>query len=129
MSLPPVLFPLISTIIDKIFPNAEDAQKAQAELIKLAQEADFKQMEINQAQATNDNVFISGARPCIMWICGLIFGYNYLLQPLLIFILTLFDKQITALPVFKIDEILPVLLGMLGLGGLRTFEKIKGITK
>jgi hypothetical protein len=41
----------------------------------------------------------------------------------------LFDKQITALPVFKIDEILPVLLGMLGLGGLRTFEKIKGITK
>jgi Sec-independent protein secretion pathway component TatC len=64
-----------------------------------------------------------------MWICGLIFGYNYLLQPLFIFLLTLFDKQITALPVFKIDEILPVLLGMLGLGGLRTFEKLKGVTK
>jgi len=129
MALPPVLLPLISTVIDKIFPNAEDAKKAQAELQKLAQEVDFKQMEINLAQSTSDNVFISGARPCIMWVCGLIFCYNYLLQPLFIFILTLFDKQITALPVFKIDEILPVLLGMLGLGGLRTFEKIKGITR
>ncbi len=129
MALPPVLFPFISTIIDKIFPNAEDAQKAQAELLKLAQEADFKQMEINLAQSNSDNVFISGARPGIMWVCGLIFCYNYLLQPLFVFILTLFDKQVTALPVFKIDEILPVLLGMLGLGGLRTFEKIKGLTK
>jgi hypothetical protein len=129
MSLPPVLLPFISTVIDKIFPNAEDAQKAQAELLKLAQQSDFKQMEINLAQSTSDNVFISGARPCIMWVCAFIFGYNYLLQPLFIFILTLFDKQITTLPVFKIDEILPVLLGMLGLGGLRTFEKIKGITK
>jgi hypothetical protein len=64
-----------------------------------------------------------------MWVCAFIFGYNYLLQPLFIFILTLFDKQITTLPVFKIDEILPVLLGMLGLGGLRTFEKLKGVTK
>jgi hypothetical protein len=129
MSLPPVLLPFISTVIDKIFPNAEDAQKAQAELLKLAQQSDFKQMEINLAQSTSDNVFISGARPCIMWVCAFIFGYNYLLQPLFIFILTLFDKQITTLPVFKIDEILPVLLGMLGLGGLRTFEKIKGITR
>lgn len=129
MALPPVLLPFINTIIEKIFPNAEDAQKAQAELSKLIQEADFKQMEINLAQSNSNNVFISGARPCIMWICGLIFCYNYLLQPLFIFILTLFDKQITALPVFKIDEILPVLLGMLGLGGLRTFEKIKGLTK
>jgi hypothetical protein len=129
MSLPPVLLPFISTVVNKIFPNAEDAQKAQAELLKLAQQSDFKQMEINLAQSTSDNVFISGARPCIMWVCAFIFGYNYLLQPLFIFILTLFDKQITTLPVFKIDEILPVLLGMLGLGGLRTFEKIKGITR
>lgn len=129
MQLPPGLFPILSTMIDKIFPNAEDAQKAQAELLKLAQQSDLKQMDINLTQATSDNVFISGARPCIMWICGLIFCYNYLLQPLFIFILTLFDKQITALPVFKIEEILPVLLGMLGLGGLRTFEKLKGLNK
>lgn len=125
----PLLIPLLGTILDKIFPNAEDAAKAKLELLKLEQEGAFKQIALNQAEATNSSVFVASWRPFVGWTCGMIFAYTYLLQPLAIFIFTYLGHPVPALPQLETGEIMTVLLGMLGLGGLRTFEKIKGVTK
>ena len=121
------LIPLLGTIVDKIFPNAEDAAKAKLELLKLEQEGAFRQLEVNKIEATHANIFVSGARPFIMWVCGLIFAYTYLIQPFLIFIFISVGHPIAGLPKLDMSEVMTLLLGMLGLGGMRTFEKIKGV--
>lgn len=123
----PFLVPLLGTILDKIFPNAEDAAKAKLELLKLEQEGAFRQLEINKTEASNSSIFVAGARPFIMWVCGIIFAYTYLIQPFLIFILAVFNHPVLNLPRLDTSEVMSLLLGMLGLGGMRTFEKIKGV--
>lgn len=123
----PLLIPLLGTILDKIFPNAEDAAKAKLELLKLEQEGAFKQLEVNKVEASNANIFVSGARPFIMWVCGAVFAYTYLIQPILTFILVYAGHPLILLPKLDTSEVMTLLLGMLGLGGMRTFEKIKGV--
>lgn len=123
----PFLIPLLGTILDKIFPNPEDAAKARLELMKLEQEGAFKQLEVNKIEAANPSLFVAGWRPFIGWSCGFIFTYTYLLQPLAIFIFAYFGHPIPTLPRLETGEIMTVLLGILGLGGLRTYEKVKGV--
>jgi len=86
------------------------------------------QLAINQTEAQNPSIFVSGWRSFIGWVCGAAFAYHYIIQPLLAFVLASFGHSV-ALPVFNMDAMLTVLLGMLGLGGMRSFEKIKGVTK
>ena len=123
----PLLIPLLGTILDKIFPNAEDAAKAKLELLKLEQEGALKQIEINKTEASHSSIFVAGWRPFLGWSCGLIFTYNFLIQPLLLFILASTGNPVVDLPKLESGEVMTVLLGMLGLGGMRTFEKIKGV--
>lgn len=123
----PSVLSLLSGVIDKIFPNAEDANKAKTELLKLEQEISLKQLEINKQEASNPSIFVAGARPAILWVCATIFAYTYLIQPLVIFIWALTGHPVPALPKLDNSEVMSVLLGMLGLGGLRTFEKLKGV--
>lgn len=123
----PFLVPLLGTILDKIFPNAEDAAKAKLELLKLEQEGAFRQLEINKTEASNSSIFVAGWRPFLGWVCGIIFAYNFLLQPLLLFIFAASSHPIVNLPKLDSGEVMTVLLGMLGLGGLRTVEKVKGV--
>ena len=79
-------------------------------------------------QAQSRNIFVAGWRPFIGWTCGFAMAYNYVLQPILIFVLAQFD-YLVQLPGLDLSEMMPVLMGMLGLGGLRSFEKYKGISK
>lgn len=123
----PLLIPLLGTIFDKIFPDAESANKAKLELMKMEADGAFKQLEVNKAEAASGSVFVAGWRPFIGWVCGVIFGYNFLLQPLAIFIMAYFGHPIPDLPALDSSEVMTVLLGMLGLGGLRTVEKVKGV--
>lgn len=123
----PLLIPLIGSILDKIFPNAEDAAKAKLELLKLEQEGAFRQLEINKTEAANSSIFVAGWRPFLGWVCGIIFAYNFLLQPLLLFVFAASNHPIVNLPKLDSGEVMTVLLGMLGLGGLRTVEKVKGV--
>ena len=125
----PILIPLLGSLIDKIFPDADSAAKAKLELLKMEQEGAFKQLEVNKEESKNTSVFVAGWRPFIGWICGLVFAYTYLLQPLIIFILVYTGHPLVELPKLDSSEVMTVLLGMLGLGGLRTFEKVKGVAK
>ena len=96
---------------------------------KLAHEQNLAQMAINKEEASSGSLFKGGWRPFIGWVCGLAFAYHFILQPLLVFILATFSIALPDLPEFDMGTLLPILGGMLGIGGLRTYEKQKGLTK
>lgn len=120
---------LVNNVIDKIFPDKIGMEKERAEFLLRTQELDNEmlkgQQAINQIEAGSNNLFVAGWRPFIGWVCGFAFAYHFILQPLLIFIFTAFGDKID-LPNFNMDALNTVLMGMLGLGALRTTEKIKG---
>lgn len=82
------------------------------------------QSEINKIEAQSSNLFIAGWRPFIGWVCGLAFAWQFVGGPFLTFALTSLAADVKP-PYLDMADLLPVLLGMLGLGGLRTFEKVK----
>ena len=132
-------FDLGGKILDKLFPNPEDRAAAQiklaelqqtGELAKLAAETDLLkgQMAINLEEAKSSRLFVAGSRPFITWVCGVAFAYHYVIQPLLAFLLAAAGHPVN-LPAFDMDTLTTVLMGILGLGGMRSFEKIKGVAK
>lgn len=133
------LIPAISELLDKIIPDPHEREKAKIELMKadrasdleelrLALSADQMQVDINKEEARSNSIFVSGWRPFIGWICGVAFGYHFIIQPLIAFIIANSGHQVQ-LPAFDMQALSTVLMGMLGLGGLRTLEKIKNIQK
>jgi len=74
-------------------------------------------------------LFKGGWRPAVGWICAIAFGYHFVLQPLLVFVLTASGVDLPDLPEFDMSTLLTVLGGMLGIGGLRSYEKTKNLTK
>lgn len=138
----PLAVPIISSIIDigskiidRIFPDPQAKAAAQLELYKLAQAGEFKQMEadlqlalaqveVNKVEA-GGNAFASSWRPAVGW-CGVIgLLYTYLMQPLLAWYSTAID--IPAPPSLDLGDLLTLLAGLLGMSGMRTFERIKGV--
>lgn len=86
------------------------------------------QVDINKEEAKHESLFVAGWRPWIGWVCGTAFAYHYLAQPIAIFVIAVMHWTPPApIPTFDMGSLLTVLLGMLGLGGLRTFEKMKGV--
>ena len=94
--------------------------------MQLALQADQNQTAIDQSEAQNKNIFVAGWRPFIGWVCGVAFAYHFIAQPLLAFIIANAGGNVK-LPTFDMQELTTVLMGMLGLGGLRTIEKIKNV--
>ena len=82
------------------------------------------QTKINEVEAQHRSIFVAGWRPFIGWCCGLAFAYHFVIFPI---IQTIYTEQ--EFPVLDTEPLFTVLMGMLGLGGLRTFEKLKGKTK
>jgi hypothetical protein len=103
-----------------------DAQK-QAELLSKLTEIDaaaqMAQAEIDKTEAASSKLFVAGWRPFLGWVCGSVFAYNYILRPLAGAILV-WCKAGVDLPMLNLAEISPVLMGLLGLGAIRTVEKI-----
>lgn len=134
----PILGDLIQAglkIIDKVIPDPQAKTAAQLEFIKLQQAGEFKELDaavrlaeiqtdVNKQEAGHQSLLVSGWRPAIGWVCAAIFAANYIGVPLLAWLSPLLD--LPPPPRLDIGEVLPVLLGMLGLGGLRTTEKLKG---
>ena len=123
----------VTGLLDK-FIEDKDQKNALAHEIatmseKHAQELAMAQIEVNKAEAASGSIFKGGWRPFIGWVCGFAFAYHFILQPILLFGVAAVGISLPPLPEFDMSQMMPVLLGMLGLGGLRTFEKHKGITK
>lgn len=94
---------------------------------KQMHEAAIAQVEVNKQEAQHKSVFVSGWRPSVGWICSAAMGYHFIVQPVVVFGVVLSGHTVPDLPVFDMNSLMTILLGMLGLGGLRTYEKSKGV--
>lgn len=121
----------ISQIIDHFIPNASQSEKDRMALLLQKDSHLFDmmkaQMAVNQVEAANPSVFVSGARPFIMWVCGIAFAWQFIALPMLNYLVALSGHAPLVLPVFDYTSLNEVLFGLLGLGALRTVEKLKGV--
>jgi len=131
------LLPLLGTIFDKIIPDPQAAADAKLRAMELAQkgelavlDADVRlalgQIEVNKVEASTD-LFRGGWRPATGWACVAGLVYQFLARPLLPWIVTVFGASVPPLPDIDNESLMVLLTGMLGLGGLRTFERVKGV--
>ena len=132
MALDPVsaLLDIGSKVMDRLWPDPAQAAAAKLELFKLQQSGELSmiagQMEINKVEASNPSVFVSGWRPAIGWICGLGFAVQFVVGPLAEWGSALYGHPVK-FPNMDTGTMMPLLFGMLGLGGMRTVEKIQGV--
>ena len=134
------MIPLITTLLPSIMDVAgrflpEDKEKRaaaereiEAKLTDSLANIDLAQLDINKTEAAHRSLFVAGWRPFIGWSCGVALAYTYIVQPILTFGLAQ-SGYLVDLPAVDISQMMPVLMGMLGLGGLRSWEKVKGVSK
>ena len=119
----------VTGLLDK-FIEDKDQKNALAHEIatiaeKQAHEAQLAQVEVNKQEAQHRSIFVAGWRPFVGWVCGIALAYHFVLAPIILFSVSIIGVQIPELPSFNMETLTTVLLGMLGLGGLRSFEKYK----
>ena len=133
MSLITSLVGPVSGLLDKFIEDKDQKAKLAHELAtmadKMAHEQQLAQIAVNKEEAASGSIFKGGWRPFIGWVCGIAFCYHFILQPVIIFIVAIIGVNIPDLPEFQMNTLLTVLGGLLGIGGLRTYEKQKGLTK
>lgn len=126
-------FDLIKTGLDKFFPDADTELKGKlaeaASQINNDYQLQIAQLDINKVEASSASLFVAGWRPAIGWICGVSLAYAAIIEPIARFIALVIFAYAGAFPVIDTDITMQILMGLLGLAGMRTFEKHKGITK
>ena len=122
---------VVGKVIDRVIPDKVAAQKAKDELASSESQQEFQllfgQLQINMEEAKHASVFVSGWRPFIGWVCGASLAYVAILEPIVRFAATVWFKYAGTFPVIDTNLTLQVLLGMLGLAGMRSFEKAKSV--
>lgn len=124
------LLPLVGEVLDRVIPDKAAADKAklemQAKILDAAQQGALAQIEVNKAEANSGSLFRGGWRPFIGWICGAALAYQFIVRPLLPWVLNLFGANVPPMP--GLDDMLwELVFAMLGLGTLRTYEKRQGV--
>lgn len=132
-----LLLPIVGNVIDKIFPDAAEREKAKYELFKLQQEGGLKaldaemqlalaQIKVNDTEAGSGDNYSRRWRPSAGWVCVCGLAYQFLIQPLLPWFMHVLGVSAPPLPSIDNDTLMILLTGMLGLGGLRSFDKKQG---
>jgi len=115
-------------IIDRVIPDKAAAAQAQAELIKMQVSGELEQLagqlEVNKVEAAHSSLFVAGWRPFIGWVCGAALAYQFVIRPIVTWAVPSMGYQIAEMPGLD-NNLWELLTGMLGLGGLRTYEKVK----
>jgi hypothetical protein len=123
----------VTGLLDKFIEDKDQKAQLAHELATMAdrhaQDLALAQIEVNKAEAASGSMFKGGWRPFIGWVCGSAFAYHFVLQPVIVFVVLAVGVDLPPLPEFDMTSLMTVLMGMLGLGGLRTYEKKQGITK
>lgn len=133
------LLPTLVSVIDKVIPNVAEREKAKAELalklaenetelVKLFAAQDQGQIQINTEEAKSNSLFVSGWRPFVGWICASGCAWAFVLKPILDWGVKVAGSTAT-LPELQTGELMSLLLGLLGMGTLRTYEKFKGVAR
>jgi hypothetical protein len=125
-----LLIPAISGILDKIFPDADKANEAKARLMELQIKGELDgvlgQLEINKAEAQSGSAYAAGWRPTIGYICAFGLAYNFVIYPMATWYAARYMPGFQPPPLLA-DNLMELVFGMLGLAGLRSFEKTKGV--
>ncbi|MGA1047156.1 MAG: 3TM-type holin [Minisyncoccia bacterium] len=123
----------VASILDKFIEDKDKKNELAHEIATMAEkhahEANLIQAETNKEEAQHRSVWVAGWRPFIGWVCGFALAWHFVLSPVVLFFAAWFNIVLPALPAFDMGSLMTVLMGMLGLGGLRTFEKTKGLTR
>jgi hypothetical protein len=118
----------VGSAFDKIFTSDEERANADIVLERLRQNPHILQAEINKVEASHRSLLVAGWRPFIGWVCGIGLLWAFLAQPIFQWVVLLSGSDMVA-PTLATENMMELVLAMLGLGGLRTVEKIKGRTK
>jgi hypothetical protein len=123
---------VVGQVIDRVWPDPAQAAQAKLQLLQLQQTGELAQitgqLDINKAEAANESSFVAGWRPFIGWVCGAGCAWNWIGLPVAKFALSMLGHPVN-MSAADLSEMMPVLLGMLGLGGLHSFERVKGVSK
>lgn len=131
------LIPGVVSIIDKLIPDAAQAADAKLKALELAQrgelavlDADLRlalgQMEVNKSEACSGDAYAARWRPTVGWVCVAGLAYQFLLQPVLPWCVALAGAHVPPLPPIDNGTLIVLLTGMLGIGGMRSFDKARG---
>lgn len=118
----------VADIIGQFVETEEEKKAAEALLMKIQQEPDKWQAEINKIEAGHRTVFVAGWRPFIGWVCGTGLAIEFIVSPLIEWVVKLLGRVITR-PELDISTLVALVTSLLGLGAARTYEKMKGLTK
>lgn len=126
------LVPALGTLVDRLIPDRAAAERAKADmeaaLVKAANEAAMAQVEVNKIEAGHSSVFVAGWRPAIGWVCAAALAWAFIVAPVATWTMAALGVKET-LPAIGTDNLFELVLAMLGLGGLRTFEKMRGVAR
>lgn len=132
-----LLLPFAAELLKKLFPDPQAHADAQFKLLALAASGDMAQLQsatdllkgqidVNKVEAANPSLFVAGWRPFVGWICAATLGFKYIGGPLIVMGASVAHVSVV-MPNIESGDLMPVLLGMLGLGAMRTLEKVKGV--
>lgn len=132
-ALLPAILPAVTDIVGRFLPEDKEARaKAEREITAALQDhlarVDLAQLDVNKAEATSGNWFAQSWRPLIGYICAASLAWTYVVQPIASFVLAQ-TGHLVELPALDMSEMMPILLGMLGLAGYRSFEKARGVAR
>ena len=126
------ILPLIGTVLDRVIPDKNGAEKAKQEiektLVENANQLNLAQAEINKVEAEHRSVFVAGWRPMIGWSCAIGIFWLFVGHPIVVYFDAL-DGVVSPIPTIDHDILLELTFAMLGMAGLRSWEKLKGLTK
>lgn len=125
----------VGKIADDLFTSDEERLRAEIDLKRLDVDVALGQMAVNQAEAQNSSVFVAGWRPAIGWVGASAMAYQFLLYPLLIWGWSLMQAKgwvpvdLKPPPMLDTEALWVILSGMLGIAGMRSVEKVKGVAR
>jgi hypothetical protein len=127
------VLPAVMEVAGRFLPEdkekrAQAEREIQAKLTDSLAQVDLAQLGINKVEVAHRSIFVAGWRPFVGWTCGTALAYTYVIQPILVFGLAQ-TGHLIELPGVDITALMPVLMGILGLGGLRSWEKVKGVAR
>ena len=115
-------------VLGKFIPDKNLKMKLQKEMTMAFHDANLAQIQLHKPEAAHKNIFVSGWRPFVGWTCGVALAYHFIVSPIVETILIAAGVAVD-LPSFEFSQLSSILMGMLGLGGLRTYEKMKGVSR
>lgn len=119
----------VGNVLDQLFTSDEERLTKQEAMLRLAQEPHMAQIELNKLEAQHRSIFVAGWRPFIGWVCGIALAYHFIIRDLLVWAFINWAPDLVPPPQLAMEHLMTVVVSLLGLGGLRSFEKFTGKAK